>query len=651
MKLSKTYFSSPIAFLGNLLLAYFSFMLCRMVFLFGNWTVFAEQLTPHSIGLLLEGGWMFDTSAILYTHALYALLMLIPLHYKENEGYQCMTKVLFLVINSLSIFVNLADAVYFQYTGRRTTATIFQEFSNETNLGNVFSVELLNHWYLVLFALLLIWLLGRLYIKPVGKPHLSPYWFYYLVQTLSLALFIPLCISGMRGGMTTAVRPITISNANQYVSRPSEAALVLNTPFSLIRTIGKKAFVAPTYFSEANLATIYTPVHEPQPTRTFTPKNVVVLILESFGCEYIGGLNKELALPNYQSYTPFIDFLLNQSLTFRYTFGNGRKSIDGMPSILSSIPMFIEPFFLTPASMNHVSSIAGELNKKGYYTSFFHGADNGSMGFQAFARAAGFTDYFGRTEYNQDPNYQGNKDFDGMWAVWDEEFLQFFADNINKFQQPFATALFTASSHHPFKIPEKYKAQFPEGELPIHKGIRYTDYALKRFFEKAAQQTWFKETLFVLVADHTNQSNHDYYQTDLGSFQVPILFYAPGDSTLVGYKEQIAQQIDIMPTVLSYVGYDQPYIAFGNDLLTTPAHETYAVNYLNGMYQYVKGDYLLQFDGTTSKGFYQFKKDALLQENLVGMKSEQSLMEQELKALIQQYMQRMNRDEITIKNP
>lgn len=648
MKIAKTYYSSPVAFVANILLAYLSFALCRLAFLFENWGLFAEQLTSQSIKQIWSGGWMFDTSAILYTHALYALLMLFPIHYKERDGYQQCAKLLFIFINSLSIFVNLADAVYFQYTGRRTTATVFQEFSNETNLAGVFGVEILNHWYLVLVAIFLIYGLSKLYLKPVGKPYTSPLWFYYSVQTLCLALFVPLCIAGMRGGFTTAVRPITLSNANQYANRPAEAALVLNTPFSIIRTIGKKAFVNPAYFAEENLEAIYTPLHQPQPDKPFTPKNVVVLIVESFGKEYIGALNKQLANGPYQGYTPFIDSLLTHSLTYSHTFGNGRKSIDGMPSILSSIPMFIEPFFLTSAAMNKVSSIAGELNQKGYYSAFFHGADNGSMGFQAFARAAGFTDYYGRTEYNQDPNYNGDKDFDGMWAVWDEEFLQFFADKINRFQQPFVTALFTASSHHPFKIPAKYKDRFPEGELPIHKCIAYTDYALKRFFEKVANEPWFTETLFVIAADHANQSNHEVYQTDLGAFQVPILFYAPGDSTLVGYKEQIAQQIDIMPTVLSYLGYDKPFIAFGSDLLTTPAADSYAVNYYNGTYQYVKGEYLLQFDGTASKGLYQFKKDSLLQQNLVGKDPEQNLMEQELKAIIQQYMERMNKDEISV---
>ena len=104
-----------------------------------------------------------------------------------------------------------------------------------------------------------------------------------------------------------------------------------------------------------------------------------------------------------------------------------------------------------------------------------------------------------------------------------------------------------------------------------------------------------------------------------------------------------------MPTVLGYLGYDKPYVAFGCDLLHTPMEETYAVNYLDGIYQFFKGDYMLQFDGEKTVAMYAFKTDVLLKENLIGKVPQQESMEKELKAMIQQYMERMNHDELTIK--
>ena len=636
MKIKPTIYATSLSAFINLMWAYVAYFVCRLAYGIENWSVLGGNFTSGNMGEVLKGGLMFDTSAIMYTNSLYMVLMLLPLHVKECRGWQKMAKCVFVVVNALAICINLADSVYFKYTGRRTTATIFSEFGNEGNLGSVIGVEFLNHWYLVLLALGLIVALAKLYAIPSSVLKIKSMFKYYVVQLLALLLFLPMCIGGMRGGLTKAVRPITISNANQYVDRPEDAALVLNTPFSLIRTIGKNVFVIPNYMEATRLDEVYSPVRQSVADSVAAKKkNVVVMIVESFGSEYIGALN------DYEGYTPFLDSLISKSLIWEHSFGNGRKSIDGMPSVLSSIPMFVEPFFLTPASVNNVGGLARELVKDGYYSAFFHGAENGSMGFQAFSRATGFEDYFGRTEYNQDNRFQGDADFDGMWAIWDEPFLQYMALTMNEFREPFVSAVFTASSHHPYKIPEAYQEIYPEEGLVMHKCVRYTDHALKRFFETASKQPWFKNTLFVLTADHTNLSEVPEYQTSLGGFRVPIVFFDPSGEMPTGQREGIAQQIDIMPTVLGYLGYTQPYVAFGFDLFHTPAEDTWAVNYLNGIYQYVKGDYLIQFDGVALKAVYRFKEDKLLEHNLIDKVDVSDLVE-ELKAIIQSYMQRMN---------
>ena len=634
--MSKTY-SPLLAVLWNLLLVYIVYQGARLEYYLEN----MDYLT-YSFDVW-RGGLLFDTSAILYTNVLYVVLMLFPLHWKEQRIYHLVCKILFLVVNGIALTINLMDSVYFRYTMRRTTTTVFGEFSNESNLGSIIGTEFLNHWYLVFLFMVLMTFLWYGYAQPILYVQKQIRWWRYdLCCLLSLLLFAPFCIAGMRGGFTTAVRPITISNANQYVERPTDAALVLNTPFSLIRTIGKNVFVVPTYFnSKEELEAIYSPVHPGNSGESgFSRKNVVILIVESFGREYIGALNKDLEDGRYTGYTPFTDSLIARSTTFRYSFSNGRKSIDGMPSILSSIPMFVEPFILTPASMNDFTGLAGILGKEGYETAFFHGAQNGSMGFQAFAQKTGFQHYYGRTEYEA---ACGTDDFDGTWAIWDEPFLQFYAEKMTQMQQPFMTAVFTASSHHPFVVPEQYQKQFPEEGLEIHKCIRYTDMALGRFFQTASRQPWFMNTIFVLTSDHTNMSDHPEYQTDLGGFCSPIIIYDP--SADGGIQDKIAQQIDILPTVLGLLGYPKEYLGFGIDVLNTPKEDTWAVNYLNGIYQYVRYGYVLQFDGSDSKALYSLD-DRLMKHNLIGKVEVQTQMERELKAIIQQYMERMTQNRL-----
>ena len=638
----------------NLMLVYVVYFLARVLYLLLNYSYFAVDMTYGHLIELFMGGLVFDTSAILITNSLYIFLMLLPWHGKETRLYQQVCKWVFLCINGLTLFVNCCDAVYFRFTMRRTTTTIFSEFSNEGNILSIFFQELVNHFYLVFIFGVIIWALYKFYRSTRLRQRHYVWWQYDVAMLLSLLFVAPFTVAGIRGGFTTAVRPITISNANQYADHPIEAALVLNTPFSLYRTIGKDVFVVPDYFNPEDLEVIYSPIHQPDivtndsvdSDTTFVKKNVVILIVESFGREYIGALNRSLDGGRYKGYTPFVDSLIAHSVTFTHSYCNGRKSIDGMPSILSSIPMFVEPFFLTPASMNHVSGIARLLGNEGYETAFFHGAQRGSMGFQAFANATGFKAYYGREDFNADSRFGNDDDFDGTWAIWDEPFLQYYGAKMSEMKEPFMTAVFTASSHHPYVVPEKYQDVYPEEGLIIHKCIRYTDMAIRKFFERVSHEPWFHNTIFVLTSDHTNLSDHAYYQTDLGGFCSPIIIYEPGNqSRIPEIQDKIAQQIDILPTVMGMLHYPRPYFAFGIDLFNTPPEETWAVNYLNGIYQYVKKEHVLQFDGEKTIGIYALS-DSLMQNNLNGQLPDQPWMEQDLKAIIQQYMSRMVEDRL-----
>ncbi|MDR1593325.1 MAG: LTA synthase family protein [Prevotellaceae bacterium] len=635
-------------FLCNFALMLAIYYLCRIFFFLANKSYFADVTFNHLIDLL-KGGFQFDISALAYTNALYLFMQIIPFRFRLYKVYQNIAKWIFVVVNSIAILANCIDVVYFRFTNRRTTSTVFSEFQNESNILQIAVYAVFEYWYLSLFAITLIFVIYKLYCFPTIVKKISRKAakdtkktgsallrniIYYSTHTLLMCGFIYVAVIGMRGGTGVSTRPITLSNANKYVNKGDETAIVLNTPFCIIRTIDKQVYINPQYFdSEDKMNAIYSPVHCPQPKEEFRPLNVVILIVESFGKEYSGFFNSHLDNGNYKGYTPFLDSLCAESLTFTYSYSNGRKSIDAMPSILSSIPMFVEPFVLTPYSTNDISGIAQVLKTKGYYSAFFHGAPNGSMGFQAYAKSAGFDDYFGLNEY-------GNKDLDGMWAVWDEEFLQYYARKMGELRQPFVTSVFTATSHHPFRIPPRYEDEFPEGTQPIHKCIRYTDYALRQFFKTISQYEWFENTLFVLTADHTNQTSHDEYFTDINSYSVPVLFYHPG-SELKGLDTLPVQQIDIMPCILGYLNYDKPYFAYGQDIFSIDRKDKFVVNYNNRLFQFIQNDCFMQFDGQETKAVYNYKTDIFLQKNLLGTVDEQPKMETTLKAIIQQYISRM----------
>jgi phosphoglycerol transferase MdoB-like AlkP superfamily enzyme len=631
------------ALLCNFLLMMAIFTLSRIFFFAINKSYFPDVDAAHLL-TMLRGGLQFDLTALLYINLPYLLMQLLPFGFRHRKAYQATARWLFALTNGIAIVVNCMDMPFFRFTSRRSTCSIFSEFGNEAGgVSKIILKAMIEYWYVTLFAAAIIAVLWLLYRTPCNAGRRRRGIVYCLAHTVVLAVLGYFTVIGIRGGFGVYTRPVTLSNANKYVNRGTETAIVLNTPFCLIRTIDKKVFKNPHYFdTEAGMTALFSPLHHPAPEGEFKPLNVVVVIWESFGKEYTGFFNRHLDNGTYRGYTPFMDSLFTQSLTFKYSFGNGRKSIDAMPSILSSIPMFVEPFILTPYSTNDISSIADALKRKGYYSAFFHGAPNGSMGFQAYAKTAGFDDYFGLNEYGN------SKDFDNWWAIWDEEFLQFYAGEMGKMKQPFVTAVFTATSHHPFHVPDKYRGRFPQGDHPIFQCIAYTDYSLEQFFRTMSQYEWFNNTLFVITADHTNHPSHEEYLTDLGMFSVPILFYHPG-SDLRGLVDSIpVQQTDIMPSVLSYLNFDMPYFAYGQDIFSTKAADKFVINYYNGVYQTLQNDCMMQFDGEKIKAAYNYRADSLLHHNLNGQIAGQKEMEMLTKSVVQQYIMRMTENRLRI---
>lgn len=634
----------------NLLIIYLTFFLCHIIFAWYNWDAFRSPEGPSVSWNMIKGAFVFDTAGIMYLTAPYILLTMFPLHFKERRWYYVLSKTVLIVCISAGLLANFADTLYFPYTGCRSTLQVLTEFSNEggTQIMDIFLKAIIDNWYmLLLLAAMIVFLCRAIRMPDVLRFHRTGV--YYLVRTSFFAICMLGCVAGIRGGLAHNIRPITMSNAYQYVDRPVQAAAILNTPFCAIRTAGHKSLTVPKYYSAQELEEIYTPVTAPDTTATFQPRNVVVFILESFGSEYIGAMNPDKE--GIHDCTPFLNSLMSKSLSFSSSLANGRKSIDAMPSVLSGIPMIKEHFFLSSTMLTKdVSGLAEELGHKGYYSAFFHGADNGSMGFQSFSRVIGFQDYFSLEDFEADATYGGHDKFDGYWAIWDEEFLQFMCDRIGTFSQPFVASVFTASSHHPYNIPEQYGNVFlNEGGLPIYRGIKYSDNALRLFFEKAAGEPWFENTLFVLTADHTNLSEHPDYQSDYGQFRVPIIFYSPSDS-IEGVRQCLAQQSDILPSVLGYLGYDRPFISFGQDLFHTADNDVWAVNFQNDLYMFYQGSHMIQFDGENVVGMFDFKADPAMKNNLKGTVPDlEAAMLKKLKAIIQQYMDYMVNKDLVIR--
>jgi phosphoglycerol transferase MdoB-like AlkP superfamily enzyme len=632
--------------LGYLLLAMVFFMLCRVIFYLLN-TSFFPDMTWSRLFRIMMGGLRFDLAAVLYLNSLLLLAMIIPLQARFTHGYRTALYWLFVIVNSFALIPNLADCIYYRFTLRRTTLSFVNQFENEQNVSALLFQFLIDYWYIALIWVILVYLLARLarQIRYEGPQMRNP-WLFYLSGLAAIPLVVYLFIGGVRGGFAHSTRPITLSNAAAYAREPKDIHLVLNTPFALMRTAKANVIEKVNYFpDETSLNNLFDPRIFPKDSLPFRQQNVVVIILESFSKEFIGAYHQATSIQNYQGYTPFLDSLIGVSRAYQFSFANGRKSIDAMPSVLASIPSIEVPYVLSHYSGNKINSLASLLKPKGYQTAFFHGAPNGSMGFDAFANLAGFDAYYGKDEYNND------NDYDGIWGIWDEPFLQYYAKTLNTFREPFCAALFTVSSHHPYKLPEGYENRFQGGSRPIYKTIQYTDRALREFFKTASQMPWYENTLFVISADHASaEIEYPEYNTAWGYFSIPVFFFKPG-AGWHSFEPEIIQQVDVMPTVLSYLQYDEPYLAFGRNVFAkdkTP----FAFNYLNNNYQLFEGDYLMLFDGKQPVGLYNFQTDVFLKTDLKDQLPDQTQrMKARIQAYIQQYNNRMVDDNLTMEGP
>lgn len=610
--------------IARLAIVYLLFALCRLFFYIYNIESF-ELLEAQEFIFIFIYALRFDTSAIFYGNLLVILLHLLPFKSRETSWYQKMLKGVFFFSNGLVLLLEVADIGYFQYAFRRILRSDFEMSSDVQNLLPQFLSEF---WFLVLFYFLLLTTAYYLYKK---TELIVQQEYHFSKQILLLIPTLGLFFIGLRGGVQS--RPLMPIVASQYVSNAQLMPLVSNTTLGVIHSFQQRTLEKKNYFDEATLEKLYTTTRFVTKD-SFQKKNIVILICESMGREYIGYFNKDT-----ESHTPFLDSILDLGLNFVNTYANGTRSTQGIVAIVGGIPsLMADPFMFSAYQNNQITGLGTILNKYGYTNAFFHGGENGTMGFSQFVPITGVQKYYGRTEYI---SANGDKDYDGNWGIWDIPFYDYTLKEINQFSQPFFATLFSINVHHPFNTEASFAAKYPNLDKRLV-AIKYADYNLRLFFEKAQQQPWFKNTLFVITADHTGPDRSEKYIHSEGCYRIPLLFYAPGDSLLVGKRTEVTQQIDIQPSILGYLGYPEPFFAFGNNKFDSSNQFHVSFTFKEDVYQLIEGNYVLQFDGNESIGLYNRIDDVYLNDNLINkFPGIAAQMEEKLKAIIQTHHQKM----------
>ena len=610
-------FQEFIALFYRIFLVYICYSICRILFIYFNNDI--TQIESFSeLADLCYHGIRFDNVAIVYSNLIFILLSILPWKGTTLIAYQKILFLVFLSCNTFFLSLNFVDLAYYRFNNNRLMSNFLEVVEFETNKVTLLFHFIEVYYYLFILFFMMIFILAWAYKKVKVYPiFIDNYLNYSLSSVIFFLGTIALFVLGARGGdFKKSTRPITIIDAMNDVKTPQQSDVVLNSAFTVIKTLGMNKVKKTNRFSQEEINSVLNPVkHYTENNRFGKRPNVVIFILESMAREYWGSMNVSYDIPGFKGYTPFLDSLAQHSLIFPNHFATSRKSIHGMPSILAGIPSFETSYSSSLYSRQKVESVVSVAKALDYDTSFFHGAANGSMGLSGFANTLGYEQYYGRTEFNND------NEFDGFWGIWDEPFFLFTKSILDQKKTPFLSTIFTISSHEPYIIPKKYEGVFDKGDLQMHQCVGYTDFALKKFFESSKNSDWFDDTIFIFTADHGNQTFYPFYKKMVNRFANPLMIYKP-NSNLVGVDNRLASHMDIFPTVADLIDYPKPFRSWGRSLVSDNTTEPFVVNYFSGgSYFIMDENYICVHNGFEAIGFYELN-DKNFENNIIDQKNQ-----------------------------
>jgi phosphoglycerol transferase MdoB-like AlkP superfamily enzyme len=581
-KASRTFWG---VLLRNFFTVLTAFFILRLSFFIFHRQNYLENSLAEVIAAFVRG-FRFDAAAAAIINAPYLFFSLVPFSIYRRTFYQRFLKIVFLSGNLFFLGFEVSDIAYHNFTGSRMTADIFllrHEVAEQS--GQL----VFHYWYLFLLFSFLAALLWK------GSTQLAErctgsVWGRSVTRILVVFLVVVL---GRGGFQMKVLKPL-----HAFESGDQEIGILsLNTSFAIVKSRWGSS-LEPLRFFESDLEVAEILKQPSFPFRIWNPKqNVVVIILESFATEFWGVKDPV----TQQSWTPFLDTLAERGVFFRNNFANGRRSIEALPSVLFGVPSLMStPLAKSNFQGNQWIGLGHLLEKEGYHTSFFHGAKTGTMYFDAISQLAGIRDYYPLERYPSN-----RKDFDGNWGIYDEPFLQFMAAELSKHPRPFFSTVFTISTHQPYLVPKAYRETLPRGPLKIHQSVRYVDQALEKFFKAIEHTEWYRDTLFVMTGDHTQESKSLNYDTELGRYMVPMLMFHPKGRIPAVDATRITQHVDIFPSILDYVGIrmDRRPL-FGRSVFSTNNGE--AEIHSNGIYWLVNQKDVLQMDPAGNEMLVKF---------------------------------------------
>lgn len=587
----------PLAIVAIFLVA---FSAGRILLLGIHWSTFSE-LSDLQLARGLAHGLRFDLSMTLLLVGLPAWLLALPAEWADRGWWQAPWRWLCYVLLIACLFLIAADLVYFSTVGRHVGSEL--ALAAGSDAGALLRMPL--DYPMVLGAFVLVTVaLGMLWRRPgrgrsaENRPERPgdrsrarstvSTWTNWGVWVAA----IPIIVIGIRGGLQE--KPINIVNAFEHGS-VAEGHLTLNAPFSAYHSVRNTRSSAGLDAMPADEATRIVRsgftltdqrwaserfplqrAHTGDRNREETGRpNVVVLVLESWDALLTDAIRTRQGLPPL-GLTPEFDALAEEGVLLTRFYSAGQRSIEGIGALLASIPTLPGmPYMGQGMEQSRLSFLGDLARRNGYRTVFVRSARRGSFRLDAIARLAGFEEYAGAEDILRRPSHTTVES--GYWGAWDFDSLRFLHEKIvtghgdrarssSRPERPFLAFFFGSSTHQPYPLPgEQWELLAPETpEARFRNTVHYVDWSLGRFMEKARAAGYYENTLFFILADQTSAFAPTEPLPD--RHWIPALLVGPGIPADTA-DARVASQMDIMPTIVDYLGWTDEYAALGESVL------------------------------------------------------------------------------------
>jgi len=545
-------------------------------------------------------GWsiLYDFASIAIINFLLLLLIVLGKSIFKKQLPKSLITLIFTALNTFNLLLNAVDIFYYRFHLQRADADLLYVLRNPFENG---TIKVL----LILLAIItFLFFIGRFIYKTLIKiTNVDTNPKRYILTSILLFIAVLFFVGSK---LIVPTYPLT-------AVKPVQLPLAQNSFHSFIYSLYRKNELQipdKQYMSNSEQQQLFS-INKKNNTANSTKKNIVLFIMEGVPIDFFDSGSP------YKANIPFLDSLINKGTYYSNAFSYAYTSNKGITALLAGIPTMTDiPLYHSNfVSIDH-TAIGSILAKNDYSSAFFIGDNYDDFGFAKFCNWTGIQHYYCMQNI---PDYQQMEKH--TMGLHDEYVLHFMEQKLAAVKEPFFAVQFNISTHYPHDLPNSFKERPTKNPTPQMKTMQYYNDCIQHFFEQAANQPWYKNSVFIFCSDHWTQPHRNYMRLDEETtFRIPLFIYDPSEEKKLVVTSPVSQ-LDVMNTILYYSGFKDSLISYGINLKDSALnpHRTVFTKTNTAIYEAINNEYVLGFDAVNAQPVYLFnyKNDPEKKNNLI----------------------------------